>query len=62
MKKIVALLTILLSFSVLAGIDVKTYIPKQAPQYLPTLKLEQEKYWKDHPAPYVMGGLIEQES
>lgn len=29
--------------------DVKTYVPTQAYQHLPTLKSEQVKYWADHP-------------
>lgn len=29
--------------------DVKTYVPTQAYQYVPTLKEEQQKYWITHP-------------
>lgn len=29
--------------------DVRTYIPEQAVQHLPTLKKEQVKYWATHP-------------
>ena len=61
MKRIIALVIILLSSSLFAQ-NVKTYIPKQAPRYLPVLKTEQVKYWKDHPTPFVLAGLIEQES
>lgn len=29
--------------------DVKTYIPAQAAQHLPTLRSEQQQLWRDHP-------------
>lgn len=29
--------------------DVRTYVPPQAYQHLPTVKSEQVKYWADHP-------------
>lgn len=29
--------------------DVRTYIPEQAVQHLPTLRNEQERFWADHP-------------
>lgn len=45
-----------------AGEDVRTYIPIKAYQYLPTLKTEQLRYWKTHPVPEQLGGLIEHES
>ena len=34
--------------------DVKTYIPVQAKIYLPTVKSEQLRVWKDHPAPFYL--------
>lgn len=42
--------------------NVRTYVPTKAPLYLPTLRAEQEKFWPDNPAPYFLGGLVEQES
>ena len=62
MKKLVLLFVILLSINSFAGIDVKTYIPKSAVQYLPILRAEQIKYWNDHPVPNALAGLIEHES
>lgn len=32
--------------------DVKTYIPVQATQHLPTLRSEQQVLWSDHPKPH----------
>lgn len=29
--------------------DIRTYVPPQAHQHLPTVKSEQVKYWADHP-------------
>lgn len=43
-------------------LDVKTYIPTNAYEYLPTLKQEQVRFWKDHPMPETLAGLAEQES
>lgn len=34
--------------------DVKTYIPQQAIQHLPTLKAEQVAYWSSHPKPLTL--------
>jgi hypothetical protein len=45
-----------------ASIDVKTYIPDKAKLYLPTLRKEQLNVWSDHTMPYILGGLVEQES
>lgn len=42
--------------------DVRTYIPAQAPQHLPTLKALQVKHWPTMPAPEVLAGQIEKES
>jgi hypothetical protein len=53
-------------FSLLCGtvlaIDVQTYIPKNASQYLPLLKQEQALHFLDHPYPAYFGALIEHES
>ena len=61
MKRIIALVIILLSFASLAQ-DVKTYIPKGAITYLPMLKEAQVKHWNDHPVPNALGSLVEHES
>ena len=37
-------------------------IPPGAIKYLPTLKAEQQKYWPNHPSPWHLAGLVEQES
>jgi hypothetical protein len=37
-------------------------LPPNAPGLLPVLRAEQVAYWPDHPAPRILGGLIEQES
>lgn len=42
--------------------DVRTYIPEQAGQYLPTLAAEQRNYWPDHPRREVLPALVEHES
>lgn len=47
---------------VVAGVDVKTYIPKQAPQYLLTITAEEAQYFPELPAHEYLFGLIEQES
>lgn len=44
------------------ALDVKTYIPKQAPQYFPLLKAEQDKFFAELPFRNYMAGLVEQES
>lgn len=53
-------------FSAVAGNanaqDVRSYIPAQAPQHLPTLKTLQLKHWPSMPAPAVLAGQIEKES
>lgn len=38
------------------------YMPVGAIEYAPMLKAEQLKFWKDHPQPEVLAGLVEQES
>ncbi len=45
-----------------APIDAHTYIPANAKTYAPVLKTEQVRFWGDHPAPELLGGLVEQES
>lgn len=42
--------------------DVHTFIPTGAYTYAPMLRSEQTKHWPDHPAPWLLGGLVEQES
>lgn len=42
--------------------DVRTYIPAQAATYQSTLQAEQRKFWSDHPSPYLLASLVEQES
>lgn len=37
-------------------------IPPGAVKYLPMLKDEQQKYWPNHPSPWNLAGLVEQES
>lgn len=44
------------------AIDVKTYIPAQAPSVLKVVHDEQVKLFPDLPKPWYLGGLIEQES
>jgi hypothetical protein len=44
------------------NLDVKTYIPINAFQYLPILKQEQLRFWKDHPSPENLASLAEHES
>jgi hypothetical protein len=61
MKRVIALVIILLSLSAIAQ-DVRTYIPEKAKKYVPLLREEQLKYWPDHPKPIVLAGLGEQES
>lgn len=61
MKKL--LLSILLSLHlVVFAQDVKTVIPKQAPEHLPTLVKEQKTFWPTHPKPQYLASLIEHES
>lgn len=38
------------------------FIPTGAITYVPVLKEQQVKFWKDHPKPEVLAGLVEQES
>ena len=45
-----------------ATYDVKTFVPKKAYIYSPTLKEVIDRIWSDHPAPELLGALIEQES
>lgn len=61
MKRVIFLILVTLISSSFAQ-DVKTYIPKQAPLYLPMLREAQVKHWNDHPIPNALGALIEHES
>ena len=36
--------------------DIRTYVPPQAIQHLPTLRSEQERFWADHPNPFTSQG------
>ena len=51
-----------LSLPVFSGIDVKTYIPKRAPQYILTIAAEEKQFFPEIPAHHYIPGLIEQES
>jgi hypothetical protein len=42
--------------------DVRSTIPAQAPQHLPTLKALQRAHWPIMPTPWVLAGQIEKES
>lgn len=42
--------------------DVRTFVPAGALKYAPVLKQEQLRLWPDHPAPEMLGSLVEQES
>lgn len=44
------------------AVDVKTYIPVQAPVVMKVVRSEQVKLFPDLPKPWYLGGLIEQES
>jgi hypothetical protein len=48
--------------NVFGAVDVKTYIPTNAYTYLPALKVEQLRFWNDHPAPELLGSLIDHET
>ena len=57
------LMTIALLFGLNANAyDVRSYIPVQAPAYLPMLKIEIERVMPNHTQPSYFGGLVEQES
>jgi len=43
-------------------IDVKTYIPERAYQYIPMIKVSLDKIWPDMPEPAFFPALVEQES
>ena len=45
-----------------ATVDARTFVPKNAVLYAPTLDRERSAFWATHPAPRFLGGLIEQES
>jgi hypothetical protein len=42
--------------------NVQTYVPAGAYIYAPILKVEQVRLWVNHPAPAMLGALVEQES
>lgn len=53
---------LLLNIQLVFAVDVKTYIPEKAKLYVPVLRKEQIRLWPDHPMPYVLAALGEQES
>ena len=59
---IAAMLTLFGSKAHASTVDVTKYIPANATVYAPTLVQQQRLYWVDHPAPFLLGGLVEQES
>ena len=60
-KFVKGLIALFLTVSVYAQ-DVRTYIPVQAKQHIPTLVYEQRTLWGNHPKPELLASLIEHES
>lgn len=60
--KTIAVYILLVLPAIVFSQDVKTTIPKNAFIYLPVVKQTQQKLWSTHPAPWLIGALIEQES
>ena len=60
--KISWLLFLLFPLTALGSVSVKTYIPKNAFEHLPTVKKEQERLMPGFKYPEYFGGLIEHES
>jgi hypothetical protein len=60
--KFILLVVLLLPVLVFANANVKTYIPKNAYEHLPTVKKEQQRLLPDFKYPEYFGGLIEHES
>lgn len=60
--RLIVLMVLWLPCSLYASLDVKTYIPTNAYQYLDTVKKEQERILPDFAYPYYFAGLIEHES
>lgn len=57
------LFAVLMLFAGRAGAqDVRTFIPPQAHQHLPTLAAERARFWSDHSQPELLPALIEHES
>lgn len=54
--------TMLLFSSTAKAADVRTTIPAGAVIYAPVLKAERLKFWPDHPAPQMLGSLVEHET
>jgi hypothetical protein len=52
----------MLLFAGTARADVRTTIPAGAVIYAPVLKAERLRFWPDHPAPGMLGALVEHES
>lgn len=60
---LIALAIVTLAMTLLFSSSARAQeVPKQALQYLSTLKAEQVKYWPTHPAPQQLGGLVDHES
>lgn len=60
---LIALSILIASLLMLFGSKVHAAeLPPLAKTYAPVLKVEQVRFWPDHPAPEVLGGLVEQES
>lgn len=62
MKKLFLLMFIILIPGLVFGQDVKTYIPKNAPQFLPLVKEEATRLMPELTMTWYFGGLIEHES
>jgi hypothetical protein len=62
MKKLIVVLFIMLTAGLTFGQDTKTYIPKNAPEFLPLVKEEATRLMPDLSTPWYFGGLIEHES
>lgn len=61
MYKLIAIFLVFFSINISAQ-NVKTYIPKQASEHIPTLVKEQKTFWPTHPKPQYLASLIEHES
>lgn len=59
---LIGLMMIVFNTLTCAGVDVTTYIPKQAPQYRLTIAAEEAQFFPEIPAHEYLFGLIEQES
>ena len=62
MKRLIALMALLLCAASVDAVDVRTYIPEQAAALLPELRTIQKSIWDDAPMPSFLAAQIEQES